>query len=167
MRHIKERRLGLNLESHPGLSVGACVPFYFCSRSVMLYMISQRSAELEWRGGQDPILHFEADLRRTVAWAEAQGRRWAFTLSNAGAAYFEDRSSLDDLHELDWEAINARYWSSCRSAKQAEFLLEGGFPWALVERIGVHSQATGQRVTALMAGRPHRPPVSVQSGWYY
>lgn len=38
--HIKQRRLTeLPLASHPGLYVGACVPFYFCPRSVMLYLL--------------------------------------------------------------------------------------------------------------------------------
>ena len=33
MNHIKQRRLQLELDSHPGLYVGECVPFYFCPRS--------------------------------------------------------------------------------------------------------------------------------------
>ena len=96
MNDIKRRRLSeLRLNSHRGLYVGACVPFYFCPRSVMLYVISQANhPQLSYRGGQDPIVHLEADLRATVAWAEAQDLRWAFTLSNAGARYFEDRSDL-------------------------------------------------------------------------
>jgi hypothetical protein len=33
MNHIKQRRLTqLQLDSHPGLLVGQCVPFYFCPR---------------------------------------------------------------------------------------------------------------------------------------
>ena len=40
MNSIKERRLTeLNLGRHPDLHVGQCVPFYFCPRSVMLYLI--------------------------------------------------------------------------------------------------------------------------------
>ena len=39
MSKIKARRLTeLTLSSHPELHVGDCVPFYFCPRSVMLYM---------------------------------------------------------------------------------------------------------------------------------
>ena len=41
MNSIKERRLGLNLKSHQDLHVGDCVPFYFCPRSIMLYLIYQ------------------------------------------------------------------------------------------------------------------------------
>lgn len=86
MNHIKQRRLQeLRLNSHPGLYVGQCVPFYFCPRSVMLFLIHRQNADLAYKGGQGPIIHLEADLHATVAWANAQPRRWAFTLSNAGS----------------------------------------------------------------------------------
>ena len=54
MNHIKQRRLTeLSLQSYPDLYVGACVPFYFCPRSVMLYVINQANDEqLSYRGGQ-------------------------------------------------------------------------------------------------------------------
>ena len=59
MAGIKQRRLTeLILSSHPGLHVGDCVPFYFCPRSVMLYLIYQGNhPELTYRGGQGPIIH--------------------------------------------------------------------------------------------------------------
>ena len=96
MHQIKQRRLAARLNSQPGLTVGACVPFYFCPRSIMLYVIHQANhPSLAYRGGQSPIIHLEADLRQTVAWANHNRLRWAFSLSNAGAAYFEDRCDLD------------------------------------------------------------------------
>ncbi len=54
MEHIKQRRLQeLTLTSHPGLYVGQCVPFYFCPRSIMLYIIYQaNSPDLTYRGGR-------------------------------------------------------------------------------------------------------------------
>ena len=89
MQSIKRRRLNeLKLVSHPDLHVGDCVPFYFCPRSIMLYMLHVRSSELEYRGGQDRIIHLEADMHETVEWVDRQRYRWAFTLSNAGANYF-------------------------------------------------------------------------------
>ena len=90
MNNIKQRRLTeLTLTSHPGLYVGQCVPFYFCPRSVMLYLLHMANhPELAYRGGQELIVHLEADLFQTIAWAEEHEQRWAFTLSNAGARYF-------------------------------------------------------------------------------
>ena len=109
MNSIKQRRLTNALSSHPDLCVGDCVPFYFCPRSVMLYVISQANhPELTYHGGQDSIVHLEAELRRTIDWAEKHKQRWAFTLSNAGASYFEDRCDLTHLSEIDWEAVQTR-----------------------------------------------------------
>jgi hypothetical protein len=169
MNHIKQRRLTeLQLASHPGLFVGACVPFYFCPRSVMLYLIHRRNAELAYQGGQASIIHLQADLGAVVTWANAQPARWAFTLSNAGSYFFEDRNDLARLGEINWTAVQANNWSGgLKEGKQAEFLLEQRFPWHLVERIGVHSAAVyGQVVNALPA-HGHRPPVEVRPDWYY
>jgi hypothetical protein len=175
MNCIKQRRLNqLELESHPGLKVGACVPFYFCPRSVMLYLISQANhPELAYRGGQTPIVHLEADLRLVVAWARRNNKRWAFTLSNAGASYFEDRCSLDDLGEIDWDAVRANRWagngvsSTIKEGKQAEFLMENCFPWALVERIGVISQQYYDIVGTCIGQAGHRPHRQILAEWYY
>lgn len=169
MNSIKQRRLSeLTLDSHPGLYVGQCVPFYFCPRSIMLYLIHRANhPELAYRDGQRPIIHLEADLRETVAWANANGRRWAFTLSNAGAYYFEDRNDLAQLHELDWDAIQARDWQGKKEGKQAEFLIEHSFPWHLVQRIGVMNSTIYTQVMHALAGAANRPPVEVRRDWYY
>jgi len=169
MNTIKERRLNeLSLTSHPGLYVGQCVPFYFCPRSIMLYLIYQANhAELAYRGGQGPIIHLESDLGEVVDWAAANERRWAFTLSNAGAYYFEDRCDLGNLGEINWDAVNARQWRSCKEGKQAEFLLEHAFPWDLVRRIGVRSQATLDLARAAMNQAAHTPQLAILPDWYY
>jgi len=169
MSNIKARRLNeLRLSCHPDLHVGDCVPFYFCPRSVMLYLIHQGNhPELEYRGGQEPILHFEADLRASVAWAETEERRWAFTLSNAGSYFFEDRSDLGGLGEIDWNAVQARDWRQCKEGKQAEFLLEYCFPWHLIERIGVASPLIYRQVINTLPPNGHRPDVKILRDWYY
>jgi ssDNA thymidine ADP-ribosyltransferase, DarT len=169
MSAIKQRRLSeLTLTSHPGLFVGECVPFYFCPRSVMLYLIYQGNhPDLAYGGGQGPIIHIEADLRQTTAWAESQGLRWAFTLGNAGSYYFEDRTDLNQLDEIDWNAVGARNWTGCKEGKQAEFLIELEFPWNLVSRIGVRSRATYDRVLNVLQGLAHKPVVEMKPEWYY
>lgn len=169
MNSIKQRRLNeLRLASHRTLFVGDCVPFYFCPRSVILYLIHQRNhPELAYRGGQEPIVHLEADLHTVVEWADAQPRRWAFTLSNAGARYFEDRSNLKQLGEIDWTAVHATDWRQLKDGKQAEFLLELSFPWHLVERIAVQSRATYTSAVNALPTRGHRPLVEVRLEWYY
>jgi hypothetical protein len=170
MNNIKARRMNeLTLDSHPGLYVGQCVPFYFCPRSVMLYLIHRRNAELAYQGGQNPIVHLVADLNAVVAWAHANQQRWAFTLSNAGSYYFEDRCDLGQLDEINWNAVQTNQWSGSptKEQKQAEFLLDRHFPWHLIEQIGVFNQAIGEQAGQAIAGAAHRPPVHIRPGWYY
>ena len=169
MSSIKQRRLNeLRLTSHPDLFVGDCVPFYFCPRSVMLYLIHcANHPNLTYLGGQEPILHLEADLHAVVRWAEDQPIRWAFTLSNAGASYFEDRCDLRQMGEINWAAVGARDWRSLKEGKQAEFLVERALPWHLIERIGVQSVRTLHSAMNAMPSLGHRPPVEVRPDWYY
>ena len=166
---IKRRRRERMLSSHRSLHIGDCVPFYFCPRSVMLYVIRRANhPELSYRGGQGPIIHLEADLRETVAWADSNERRWAFTSSNAASYYFDDFSDLANLDRLDWDAIQAREWSGDRKdPKQAEFLVERSIPWRMISRIGVHSPGIRDRVLALLRASDHRPTVQIRRNWYY
>ena len=168
MSNIKQRRLTNELNSHRNLHVGDCVPFYFCPRPVMLYVIFMKNhPELAYRGGQEPILHLEADLHQVVSWAQTNNRRWVFTSSNAGNSYFEDYSDLNLLNKLDWQAIHARDWRTCREEKQAEFLMESSFPWDLISRIGVHSATVRNRVARIIRASSHQPPVEIKPDWYY
>ena len=168
MSTIKERRLGNRLNSRPGLCVGGCVPFYFCPRSVMLYVIDKKNhKELSYRGGQEPIVHLEADVQHVVDWAERNERRWAFTLSNAGAIYFKDCCKLAQLREINWEAVQARDWRDCKEGKQAEFLVESSFSWSLVQCIGVCSEQTLRQAQDALNTSAHQPAVQFKKGWYY
>ena len=168
MSTIKQRRLTNPVTCRPGLNVGDCVPFYFCPRSVMLYLIHRANhPELDYHGGQGLIVHLEADLHEAVAWAERHGRRWAFTLSNAGSRYFQDRGDLAQLGELDWAAIQARDWRACKEGKQAEFLMEQSFPWTLVRRVGVRSPAIHGETQDALRLAEHRPAVELRPEWYY
>ena len=104
-------------------------------------------------------MHLEADLNTVVDWAAGNELRWAFTLSNAGANYFEDRCDLGQLCEVNWDAVKAEKWSgagipgSVKEGKQAEFLVERSLAWHLVFRIGVKSQQVYQQVQEALTAR--------------
>jgi ssDNA thymidine ADP-ribosyltransferase, DarT len=180
MSRIKARRLNeLHLTSHRDLRVGQCAPFYFCFRSVMLFLIHCKNEELTYKGGQGPIVHLQADLHLVVDWATQNNKRWAFTLSNAGANYFEDHSNVERLGKINWDAVQALKWSgsgvagSVKEGKQAEFLVERGFPWHLVERIGYLNKSISPTcevlasITDALKGATHRPVVEKCNHWYY
>ena len=169
MEKIKRRRLReLTLTSHPGLHVGDCVPFYFCPRSVMLYLFyCNNHPELTYRDGQTPIVHLVADMHEAICWADENELRYAFTTSNAGSKYFNDYTDEADLDKINWEAVRARDWQNCREEKQAEFLIERQFPWELVREIGVYSEEQLQPLSCILATVAHRPPIAVERNWYY
>ena len=171
MSSIKRRRVEvLNVSCHPRTKVGDYVPFYFCPRSVMLYVIYRANdRELTYRGGQDPIVHLEADLEDVVAWAEEDEKRWAFSLSNAGASYTEFRCRFDQLDEVHWNAVEATDFrpADIMEGKQAEFLLHETFPFHMVERIGVRTMTTQRAVTAALASGAHTPRIDLCPEWYY
>ena len=55
MTNIKERRLQRQLPCYPSTCVGDYVPFYFCPRSVMLYLIYRANhPELAYKGDRHP-----------------------------------------------------------------------------------------------------------------
>ena len=170
MSIIKQRRLGLQMPNHPGTLVGDYVPFYFCPRSVMLYIIYMKNhPELSYRGGQEPIVHLESDLFEVIDWAEANGHQWAFSLSNAAARYAQFRADRNRLDEINWAAVAARDWSrsDIKEAKQAEFLVYQWLPWCLVSRIGVISPRIGNRVIREISAAAHKPKIEVVRQWYY
>lgn len=171
MSAIKRRRVEeIPVVCHPGTMVGNFVPFYFCPRSVMLYLIYRANhPDLTYRGGQEPIVHLEADLHEVVAWANGQGRRWAFSLSNAGARYVKIHNRLDQLDQINWAAVAATDFrsSDIKEDKQAEFLVHESFPWELVSRVVVNSAEMKARAEEGILGATCCPPVAICRDWYY
>ena len=169
MSSIKQRRLTeLTLDTYPDLYVGGCVPFYFCPRSVMLYMMYMgNSSDITYKDGQSNIIHLESDLKQSINWADANGKKWAFTSSNAGSRYFEDFNDLSYLNQIDWSVITSNQWSHARDKKQAEFLCEESFSWELVERIGVSNETTFQQVQSIIQNLKHKPQLEIKMNWYY
>jgi hypothetical protein len=171
MSKIKKRRLEeIKVDCHAGTMVGEYVPFYFCPRSIMLYILYRGNhPDLNYTEGQDPIVHLEADLRETIEWAEERGVRWAFSDRNAGGFLAEFYSSAPDLDKLNWPAIAGTDFRDpvAKEGKQAEFLMWDEFPWTLVEAIGVRNAATAAAVHDAIRRSRHRPAVSVKTAWYY
>jgi len=170
MSEIKKRRLTLPVPCHPGTYVGDYVPFFFCPRSVMLYLIYRGNhPNLQYRDGQGKIVHLEADLHSVVAWANSVNRPWAFSLSNASAYYTQFDCSVSGLDRLDWEAIaNPNFRDpDVQEYKQAEFLVYGSFPWSLVIRVGVHSREVQSAAYRAIQAGSHRPEIAVMPAWYY
>ncbi|MGB3898155.1 MAG: DUF4433 domain-containing protein [Mesorhizobium sp.] len=170
MGTIKARRLVLPVKCYSNATVGQFVPFYFCPRSVMLYVIHKGdNPELTYKGGQGPIVHLQCDLNRVIAELDKGKHSWAFSRSNAGAGYTTFSKDAAQLSDLEWNHIAADRWqdSAIKNAKQAEFLVYKSFSWRFVDRIGVQNLATFNAAINALAKAGHKPTVAIERNWYY
>lgn len=171
MSRIKKRRLTeIEVYCHQGTFVGEYVPFYFCPRAVMLYLIYRgNSPDITYKGGQAPIVHLELDLYSVIKAADASNVPWAFSIGNAGAYYAEFYADLNELHRISWEAVRAQDWRDpkIKEGKQAEHLIFNRVPWHHVSKIGVLNDKIRQQVNTHLSYSTHRPLVSMMPSWYY
>lgn len=160
-RHIKQRRLGTLVRTRHGGTLGDYVPFNFCPRSVMLYVVN--NGHQDYRGGQADVVH----LVSSVSTAVGLGRPWAFTDRHAELAHalhFDDLSKLD---QVPWHVMSERYWSAVREERQAEFLVHEFFPWPAIIGIGTMTPTVEAKVQQILLGQAHQPRVATRGDWYY
>lgn len=103
----------------------------------------------------------------TVAWAETNNLRWAFTVTNAGSKYFENYSDLACLDKFNWEAVEAKDWRQCKERKQAEFLIEESFPLELITRMGGRQKTVLEQVNRALLGANQSLFLHVTPDWHY
>lgn len=162
--HIKQRRLRRPVPVAAKGVLGDYVPFYFCPRSVMLYVIHRGHAD--YGAGQGPIVH----LVSNVSTAIGVGRPWAFTDRHAELGHAEFFDNLNDLHQVDWSVMPKKYWNNppiTQELRQAEFLVHDWFRFEAVHEIAVIDAAMAGQVRSLLAGWGHQPAVHVRRNWYY
>ena len=165
---IKINRLFKKLSKYPQIAVGDCTPFYFCPRSVMLYMIYKGNyPEIPYKGGQAPILHIVADFYRTIEWTNSNNKHWVFTPTNAAASYTEDFNDVNMLSKINWDIVHSNNWKKHREQKQAEFLIENSFPIELIEKIGVYSEEYAEKVQKILSQFNININIEVRPDWYY
>jgi len=161
--HIKARRMVHPVIVSEGGTLGNYVPFNFCPRSVMLFVVSR--GHENYSQGQAPIVHLVSSTDAIVA----SGRPWAFTDRHADLGYASQYDSLADLDNVDWDVMPNRYWGEPekKEKRQAEFLVHDYCPWEAIQRIVVLNQEIKGRVDAALVGAAYKPAVIVDRNWYY
>jgi ssDNA thymidine ADP-ribosyltransferase, DarT len=162
--HIKARRMARPVSVHPGTTLGQFVPFNFCPRSVMLFVLHK--GHENYSDGQNEMLH----LVSSVGAAVDTGHKWAFTDRHADLGYTEYFNDLNEQAKVDWHVMPMQYWSNeneTKERRQAEFLVYDWLPWEAIDEIGVIDRPMKQRVEGAMVNSAHRPAVRVKPEWYY
>ena len=146
------------------------VSFYLGPRSPMLLRLHTNRVE-GYNEGQEPIIY----LVSTVQKIAESGSGFVFSDGHGLASFTEWFDNLNDLDQVDWEAVNATWWNDTpetpdrQRRKQAEFLIHRFCNWSLINEIAVLNQKMRARVTDIMADylpEFHRP-VKVIKEWYY
>lgn len=166
---IKQRRRENIVLIPPGGVVADYAPFYFASRSPMLYRISQGGVKT-YQGSQGDLVYL---LTRIHA-IEAMRLPWVATQRNAAV---KPNRFTNEVHKLatlvDWDLMKAVYWrntpedGSRVQRRMAEFLVHRRVPWEAISHVAVRSETMARRVEDLLAGQSHTPVVVVRPGWYY
>lgn len=171
LNNIKQRRLETSLSSFPDLTVGQCVPFYFCPRSVMLYVISLKNYPgLQYNDGQDNIIHLVYNLIDVLTWANNNNLRTCYTTSNAGSLYFNDYSNFSQiLTKIDWNSVYTNKWDNkeIKEKKQSEFLIENRISISLLKNVGVYNNQVYDEAIRLLKNYNISSVVEQRKDWYY
>lgn len=171
MTTIKRRRLEeIEVTVHPETKVGQYVPFYFCPRSVMLFLIYRGNhAGMTYKGGQENMVHLQADFHEVIKRADAKPHPWAFSNGNAGAYITRYFNRIEDLNRIDWTAVNATDFrdAQIKEKKQAEFLTFDAFPWNLIRKVGTINNTVATQARQILSSCPHQPTIEIKRDWYY
>lgn len=160
---VQEQRENFQVPVSKGGTIHDYVPFYFNSRSPMLYTINCGNvADIK----MEDLVFFKTSAQRVVA----SGSDFAFTDGHGIMELSDYYDDLSDLEQVPWDVINARYWNDFqdgRRLRQSEFLVYKSFNWNLVEAIGVYNQDMKERVELLTSKFPQPPVVEVRRNWYF
>lgn len=158
--NIMDRRQDREVTCGPGGTLADYVPFYFRTRTPMLYSIYRGNVAGCQNESEIVILRSYAER------VQQAGLGFVFTNGHAVIAYTQFFDDLNQLPSLPWQAIRARYWNDIFDGKcqcQSEFLVRDFFPMSLVNQVGVFDEATRVHCAALTGC----PPVAVERSWYF
>lgn len=167
---IKARRRERMVTTPGGGSVSDYVPFYFKSRSPMMFAIHCGNVAT-FTGDEHDLVY----LLTTVEILIEHGLSPVFTDRNAALAvtkYSEDIAELDNL--VDWEVMKLRIWRNTDEdpdrveRRMAECLVFEQVPWEAFTEIVVHDSTREARVqTDLDTLGIAIPPIHVSPDSYF
>lgn len=152
-RTIKAQRARRAVPIPPGGVVADYVPFYYATRSPMMYAIHRGNVET-YTDGCDRLVYLRVSLDRLLAWHPAVvGTDRNAVL--ATASFVSGFTAM--LKAVDWPLMKARQWANThedpdrRERRQAECLAHRHVPWELVGGIGVKTEPVAAEVRASLA----------------
>jgi len=167
-KSLKERRMATKVPLYFPKTLGDFVPFYFTTRSPMLFSVHTGSVD-DCSYRQESIIY----LVTTTENLTTCQRNWCFTDGHAVEAISEFYNNLNDLDKIDWNLINDWSWhntledSDRKRRKQAEFLVENSVPFSAFFEITVKNEVMKRKVQKILEMNIINIAVSIKPKWYY
>lgn len=167
---VQEKRRNKQVDCEPGGILHDNVPFYFATRSPMMYVISRGNVE-GYDSNTTPLIYLVSSVQRV----QEMALRFVFSDGHPVVKLSRFYNDLADLNEVDWKVMRAQYWNDTEEypdrerRRQAEFLVQNAFPWDAVEFLAVKNAGVKDRLDAYLARDwPDLVrPVRVAPGWYF
>lgn len=167
---VQEKRRNKRVRCEPGGILHDYVPFHFATRSPMMFAIHKGNVEGR-SSDMTPLIYVVSSVQRV----QEMGLKFVFSDGHPTKAFSEIYNDPIRLDKVDWNIMEARYWSDTGEdpdksrRRQAEFLVHGAFPWEAVESLAVKNAEVKRRLDKFLVEKwPNCvKPVRVASGWYF
>ena len=145
------------------------VPFYFCPKSPMLYVLSKGGvAGVECT--QEDLVYLASSVERIAEYP----LDFVFTDRHAVLAYAKFYQQAEDLFQLNWDAIRSDQWGdrydstrAVRELKQAEFLVYQHVPMDCIEGTICQTEKTSTFVAAYLAASKCKIPCVIKPDYFF
>lgn len=168
-RQVKQRRRSRQVPVAPFGVTADYVPFYFATRSPMMFAIDNDGVP-EYTEGLDPLVY----LVTTPEQVEATGGLCVITDGNCASALTEFSADLGELDELvDWSIMQEMYWRNTdedgdrRRRRMAEFLVHDQLPISAIQMIATRSETRLGEVEEIVKAAGVEISIVHRPGWYY
>lgn len=153
----------------PGTVVNDYVPFYFSTRTPMLYNIKTGMGVPQ--RPQSEIIYLCFKLSELAI----DKFQWCFTNGNAAKRISKFYNDLDDLDQIDWKSIKSTDFAANNAdgdedrvrKKHAEFLVKGKVPMKKLSHIAVLNQLVRRQVETILSNNELDIKVVVQPNFYF
>lgn len=158
-QNIQDRRHAFVVPGTDGQCLHDFVPFYFCSKSPMLF---------RRREHQEKIVYLVSRPSRCLD----LGLDWMFTDSHAVTVLARYTRNLADLALLDWEAIGSDSWGGesnqeIRRRKQAEWLVHRFVPLQAITGLATMTPESTKKASDCLQGAGFTLACKTVRSWYF
>ncbi len=144
------------------------VPFYFTTKSPMLYVITIGNHPEVIKTPPEEIIYIVSSVERL----EELTIRYVFTDRHAKLSYAQFYNKYADLKKLNWDIIESDKWGTKygterKEIKQAECLIYQNLPLSAIIGIGCKTERLYNIVKTMLRTSAQKIIIKIKPEWYF